>query len=60
MDFIFNFIGIFFEALIIIWCVFSAAEKLNGYRIEKKAKLKLILKLSIIGSIIFSTTDLLL
>ncbi|ANF45770.1 hypothetical protein BUW91_09035 [Priestia megaterium] len=58
MDFIFNFIGNFFEALIIIWLVSFALEKLNGYRIEKKAKLKLILKLSIIGSIIVSIIDL--
>jgi len=58
MDFIFNFIGNFFEALIIIWLVSFALEKLNGYQIEKKAKLKLILKLSIIGSIIVSIIDL--
>ncbi len=59
MDFIFNFIGNFFEAIIMIWLVWFALEKFNGYQIEKKAKFKLILKLSIIGSIIVSIIDLL-
>ncbi len=58
MDFIFNFVGNFFETIIIMWLVLFVLEKLNVYRIEKKIKFKLILILSIILSIIYSLIDL--
>ncbi|WP_339995676.1 hypothetical protein [Priestia aryabhattai] len=58
MDFIFNFMDEFIESIIIMWIVSFILEKLDVYRLEKRAKWKLIFTLSILLGIIFSLIDL--
>ncbi|MDC7771035.1 hypothetical protein POL88_19065 [Priestia megaterium] len=48
----------FIESIIIMWIVSFVLEKLDVYRLEKRAKWKLIFTLSILLGIIFSLIDL--
>jgi len=60
MDIIFNLLGNFFEAFIIIWICLFVIDAFKNQRITTKNKIKLTWQLSLVGSVINTIVDLFL